>query len=65
MSLIFEAIDKTGRKIHLSAERLFYIRKKHPEVETSEEIENTIKNPDKVTFFSSDEKVQYFIQGYL
>ena len=49
MSNVIEIFDKTKRKIHLSKERWRYIRKKHPEVEEIEEIEETINKPDKIT----------------
>jgi hypothetical protein len=61
---VFEVIDKTGRKIHLSKERWSHIRKKHPEIENLELIEQTIKNPDKVIPFIYDEKIYYFYKYF-
>ena len=64
MEIIFEVTDKTGRKIRLTKERWSYIRKKHPEVETHEEIEEGIKKSDKITFSDSDDTVHYFYKYY-
>jgi len=60
MEYIFEIIDKTGRAIHLSKERWSHIRKKHPEIENHEELEIAIKNPDKITHYSSDDSVGFY-----
>ncbi len=50
MDIIFETIDKIGRKIKLTKTQWSHIRQHHSEVETPEEIEKTIKNPDKIVF---------------
>jgi hypothetical protein len=62
--MMFEIIDKSGRKIHLSKERWRHIRKKHPEVEELEQIKETIENPDKITNYSFDEDVHYYHKFY-
>lgn len=36
MDYVFEIIDKSGRKIHLTKERWTHIRKKHLEIEETE-----------------------------
>ena len=43
MENIFEVIDKTGRKIHLSKERYKHIQKHHYMHDSLEEIKSTIK----------------------
>ena len=48
MGFVFEVIDKTGRKIHLSKERLKHIREYHADVENPEEISETLQKPDKI-----------------
>ncbi len=58
MSNIFELVDKTGRKIHLTKERWAHIRKDHPQVE-QEEIETTLKNPTQILQIN-DKKYYYF-----
>ena len=54
MDFVFEIIDKTGRKIHLSKERWTHIRLKHPNVENSESIIDTILNSDKIVKIEED-----------
>lgn len=58
MDFIFEVMDKTGRRIHLSKERWTHIRKDHPNVE-QEEIEATLKKPIKIIEIN-EEKIYYF-----
>jgi len=48
MNIIFETIDKTGRKIILTKEQWSKIRKKHPEVEHEDLLKETIENPTKL-----------------
>lgn len=64
MTLIFEVIDKSGRKIHLTKERWSHIKKKHTEVENYEMIEETIRKHDKITNIDIDEKVHYYYKYY-
>ncbi len=46
MDFIFEVIDKTGRKIHLSKERWKHICAKHSDMtDKVEYIKNTLRNP--------------------
>ena len=62
MPRIFEIMDKTGRKIHLTDERLNHI-KKHPEFSGQNIlsiIEQTIKNPVKVTEYPLDPQIRYY-----
>ena len=61
---VLEVTDKTGRKIHLSEERWSHIRKKHPEIENIELIEQTIKNPDKIVQYVLDKNIYYFYKYF-
>ena len=61
---LFQLTDKTGRKIHLSNESRKIIRKKHPEVESYEKIEETLKYPTKITDYSIDESIRYYYRYY-
>ncbi len=61
---ILDFIDKTGRNIHLSRERWSHIRKKHPEIEDIELIEQTIKNPDKTVQYPFEEDIYYFYRFF-
>ena len=61
---IFEIVDKTGRKIRLTTEQWLRIRKKHPEVENCELIEETLKKPNKITDYDIDETVLYYYKYY-
>ena len=63
MDYIFEIIDKTGRVIHLSKERWNeHIRLEHPDIRDSEEIEQTILNPDKIV--EQDESVYNYYKFF-
>ena len=64
MSIIFEIDDKTGRKIRLTKEQWSHLRKKHPEVENYELIEETLKKPDIITDYDIDESVRYYYKYY-
>jgi len=49
MEIIFETIDKTGRKIRLTKKQWSHINKKHPQIASNkEEIIETLKNPLKI-----------------
>jgi len=61
---IFEIEDKSGRKIHLSKERWTHIRKKHPEVEDTEIIKQTLSNPDKLMSNHYDETVNRYYKYF-
>lgn len=62
--ILFETIDKTNRKIRLTKERWSHIRKKHPEVENLEDVEETVKNPTKITFPKIDESVGFYYKYF-
>jgi len=49
MEYIFEIKDKTSRRIYLTKERWRHVKRKHPEIVNVEEIEETVRNPDKIT----------------
>ena len=60
MGVIFEIIDKSGRRVHLSEERWTHINQEHPEVAPYlEQLEETLKNPIKVSTNDFDETVKY------
>jgi hypothetical protein len=62
--LIFEIIDKKGRKIHLSKERYSHIMK-HPKMNDSLEIlKNTIISPSAVRTNENDEDVLYYYKEF-
>jgi len=64
MENIFEIIDKTGRKIHLSKERYKHIQK-HPYMHDSlEEIKSTIKNSIITRYNEEDESISYFYKEF-
>ena len=60
MDYIFEILDKTERKVHLSEERWKHIKQDHPNVE-EDEIKITIKNPIKII---DKGKRKYFYYHY-
>jgi len=64
MNIIFEVIDKSGRKIRLTKEQWSKIRKKHPEVENEELIKETLEKPTKITYHSYDETAYKYYKHY-
>ena len=61
MAWVFEIIDKSGRKIHLSKERWIHINEEHPEISPYlEELQEALKRPDKIASFEYDEDVRYY-----
>lgn len=55
MDYVFEVIDKTGRKIHLTKERWGeHIRLEHPDIQDTYEIELTLKKPEKIIEIEED-----------
>ena len=63
MNVIFEIIDKSGRKINLSEERWKHIIKRHPYMgKYFEEIKKTLEIPDKI--ISDDYRKEYYYKGY-
>ena len=64
MSNIFEIKDKNGKEIRLTKEQWKHIRKKHPEVENTEEIEETLKRPDKITFPKIDDTIGFYYKYF-
>src|SRR3989344_5745168 len=64
MNIIFEVVDKRGKKIRLTREQWSKIRKKHPEVENEELIKETLEKPIKIMHHSYDESVYKFYKYY-
>jgi len=65
MKIIFETIDKNGKKIKLTTKQHSHIMKKHPYMHKYlEEIKETLQKPDKITSFSLNPDVHYFYKGY-
>lgn len=58
MNIIFEVIEKSGRKIRLTREQWKHIKQKHPNVEDYE-IEITLKNPSNVLYNEEDDVWMY------
>jgi hypothetical protein len=55
MDYVFEITDKSGRKIHLSKERWNeHIKLEHPNIMNTDELELTLKNPDKIIKINGD-----------
>lgn len=59
MHYVFEIVDKSGRKIHLSKERWAHIKMEHPHIIKPEEIEKVIVSPDKITDSDKDSNVKW------
>ncbi|MBS3157637.1 hypothetical protein J4442_05730 [Candidatus Woesearchaeota archaeon] len=64
MSFIFEIEDKSGRKIHLDKKQWEHIAKEHPEVNKLEYIEETLKNPLKITTYEYDDTIKYYYKYF-
>ena len=60
MARIIEVRDRAGRIIYLTDERYRHI-KKHPEMQNSIRIiEQTIKNPQKITEYIFDSNIRFY-----
>ncbi|PIN92913.1 hypothetical protein COU54_05095 [Candidatus Pacearchaeota archaeon CG10_big_fil_rev_8_21_14_0_10_31_24] len=60
MDYVFEIVDKTERKIHLTKERWNHILK-HPNMDDSiEKIKKALENPTTIRYNENDEKVRYY-----
>ena len=64
MNSVFEIVDKFGRKIRLTKTQWKHIRKKHPEVENPLQIEESIKNPDKIIEYDPEEKMVHYYKYF-
>lgn len=61
--IVFEIVDKKGRKIRLTETQWSHINRKHPTVANYlNEIIETIKSPDTIT--DSDQEDIYFYYKY-
>jgi len=60
MAHVFQVVDKTARKIHLSKERWRHIAKEHPQIRDVHEIKLTLLNPLKTTPSKHDLFVRYY-----
>ena len=64
MNYIFEVVDKSRRKIHLSRERWLHILM-HPEMSNQiESIKNTLEKPDVIIQFEYDLDVRFYYKYY-
>lgn len=63
MSFIFDIIDKGGRKVRLKRSTWTHIRIEHPNVESPEELIETLQKPDKI-IDDKREEVEYFFKFY-
>ncbi len=65
MDIIFEIIDKTGRKIRLTRKQWSHINRKHPTVANYfEEIKETLEKPDIITDSDIEEDVYFYYKYY-
>ena len=61
MSIIFEIVDKTERKIRLTKKQWKHIlRRHHDMINYQEEIKETLRNPQNITDHPLDEKSRYY-----
>jgi hypothetical protein len=64
MIWVFNIVDRSGRKIHLSKERWHHIQK-HPEMSGEiERIKDSLRSPDKILAFHSDPDVRFYFKHY-
>ena len=65
MNIIFEVIDKTGRKLRMTDYNWHHIVKRHPEIASQKEkIIETLEKPDKITDSPDDEETKYYYKFY-
>jgi len=61
MNIIFEIIDKSGRKIRLTKEQWKHITEEHSRINDPEELKQTLSNPTKITPSKYDpDNVHYY-----
>ena len=64
MSIVFETVDKNGKRIHLSIVRLKHIQK-HPYMDDPiNKISLVLKRPTSIRYFPDDEAVVYFYKEF-
>lgn len=61
---IFEIRDRSGRLIYLTDEQWKHIAKEHPEINRIEDIEETLKNPLKITTYEYDNSIKYYYKYF-
>ncbi|MBI2574440.1 hypothetical protein HYV82_00985 [Candidatus Woesearchaeota archaeon] len=65
MDWVFEADDKSGRKIHLSKERWEHINHEHPEVAPHiEDIKDALSKPLQIIKPEYDENIRYYYRYF-
>ncbi len=65
MDIVFEIIDKTGRKIRLTRKQYSHICKKHPMISNYfEEIRETLIKPDKIINSNNNKNIGFYCKFY-
>ena len=66
MNIIFEIVDKTGRKIRLTSKNWQHIIRKHPYIAScQDQIKETLSNPDNILDPQDiDEQKRYYYKYY-
>ncbi len=65
MDIVFEVINKAGRKIYLSSKIWSHITRRHPYMSNYiDEIKETVQKPDKITTWSLDNNIRYYYKYY-
>ena len=65
MHIIFEVIDKTGRKLRMTDYNWDHLVKRHPEIVSQKEnIIETLEKPDKINNSLEDEETKYYYKYY-
>ena len=58
--IVFEVVDKSGRKIRLTKRQREHILRDHPEISNEEVIKETLVNPTKITKPYEGKKYYYY-----
>lgn len=65
MNIIFEVIDKTGKKLRMTDYNWHHIVKRHPEIASEKgKIIETLEKSDKITDSLEDEETKYYHRYY-
>lgn len=65
MNIIFEVIEKTGRKLRMTDYNWHHIVRRHPEISSQKDkIIETLEKPDKITDSLEDEETKYYYKYY-
>lgn len=65
MNIIFEVVDRNGRKLRMTDFNWHHIVKRHPDIASQKErIIETLEKPDKIVSSLENEEIKYYYKYY-